>query len=345
MKNFTPLSTIIFFLILSPSAAFLIPSKKETAASILRESSPGNHKDATASELRFNARWNVMFERLKEYKEEHGNCLVPQRYEDDPQLGKWVSMQRTISILDDKAKQERIDKLNSIGFVWSARQAGRSSKRDKMWNEKFKMLLQYKYEHGDCLVPQNYEKDPSLGRWVVTQRKLYANNKLRSDRRSKLESVGFVWVSGKSLTTHDKQWENMFAKLEEYCRENGDCLVPQFYKEDPSLARWVSKQRFRRDKLDPTRRERLESIGFVWNLFDQQWEEMFAKLKEYCRKHGDCLVPSCYKDDHSIGVWVRKQRSRRDKLDATRRERLESIGFVWRVSDRELAVKNKTRQC
>ena len=57
-----------------------------------------------------------------------------------------------ISTLDDKTKQERRDKLNSIGFVWSVREAGRSSKWDKMWNDKFERLVQYKQEHGDCLV-------------------------------------------------------------------------------------------------------------------------------------------------------------------------------------------------
>jgi hypothetical protein len=66
----------------------------------LRES-PENQKYATASEKRFNARWNVMFQRFKEYKEEHGNCLVTQKYEEDPQLGHWVPTQRSISTNDD----------------------------------------------------------------------------------------------------------------------------------------------------------------------------------------------------------------------------------------------------
>jgi hypothetical protein len=62
---------------------------------------------------------------------------------------------------------------------------------------------------GDCLVPTHYIEDPSLGtwvaRWVARQQRVYANNKLWSDHRSKLESIGFVWVAGKSLTAHEKQ--------------------------------------------------------------------------------------------------------------------------------------------
>jgi hypothetical protein len=313
-----------------------MPSKAQTAITVFltkgTDQEPENHY-ATAAE-KFNARWHAMFERLKEYKEEYGDCLVPQRYEDDPQLGKWVSTQRSISSLDDKAKKERDDKLNSIGFVWSVREAGRSSKRDKMWNKKFQRLKKYKQKHGDCLVSQSDKEDPSLGRWVEMQRKVYANNKLRSDRRSKLESVGFVWVAGETLTSYEKQWEEMFAKLEQYSRHHGDCLVPQFYKEDPALGDWVSYQRQGRDNLDSERVARLESIGFVWDALDRKWEEMFAKLEEYCRENGDCLVPRVYKEDPSLGRWVSKQRIRRDKLDPTRRERLESIGFVWQVSSR-----------
>ena len=59
----------------------------------------------------------------------------------------------------------------------------------------------------------------------------------------------------------------MFAKLEEYRQKTrGLSRVPYNYKEDPSLGRWVANMRSRRDELDPTRRERLESIGFVWQV-------------------------------------------------------------------------------
>jgi hypothetical protein len=82
----------------------------------------------------------------------------------------------------------------------------------------------------------------------------------------------------------------MFAKLEQYRLEHGNWLVPNDYKEHPSLGRWVSKQRTRCEELVTTRRERLESIGFVWNPLDQPWEDMCAKLEQYCRQHGDCFV-------------------------------------------------------
>ena len=74
------------------------------------------------------------------------------------------------------------------------------------------------------------------------------------------------------------------------------------YKEDPSLGQWVTTQRIKRTKLDSVRRDRLESIGFVWDAQDQQWENMFAKLEKYRQQHGDCLVPHQYKEDPSLGT-------------------------------------------
>jgi hypothetical protein len=42
-------------------------------------------------------------------------------------------------------------------------------------------------------VPSKYEQDSSLGIWVRTQRSTNSNNKLRLDRKERLEEIGFAW--------------------------------------------------------------------------------------------------------------------------------------------------------
>jgi hypothetical protein len=37
--------------------------------------------------------WDVRYKELRQYKEEHGDCLVPYRYPANPQLGGWVRTQ------------------------------------------------------------------------------------------------------------------------------------------------------------------------------------------------------------------------------------------------------------
>jgi hypothetical protein len=141
----------------------------------------------------------------------------------------------------------------------------------------------------------------------------------------------------------------MFAKLKQYHRKQGDCLVPRHYKEDPSLGFWVNTLRNRRDELHSERIARLDSIGFVWDSHDHQWEGMFAKLAEYHQCHGDCLVPTNYKEDPSLGMWVSTQRKKRHELDPTRREskapvdRIRVAGQTWTTSVGREKQKKRTQ--
>ena len=127
----------------------------------------------------------------------------------------------------------------------------------------------------------------------------------------------------------------MFEKLKAYKHQHGDCLVPKVYKADPALGRWVYNQRSRNrdNKLEVDRKAKLDLIGFVWstNIYNDQWNNMFERLTAYKRQHGDCLVPKAYKEDQALGSWVHKQRSRNtaNKLDADRKAKLDSIGFIW----------------
>lgn len=68
--------------------------------------------------------WNERFNQLVEFKKANGHCLVPQRFPSNPPLGTWVNTQRRhYKLLQDGKKscltQERLKKLNEIGFVWS----------------------------------------------------------------------------------------------------------------------------------------------------------------------------------------------------------------------------------
>jgi len=49
-----------------------------------------------------------MFEELRKFKEREGHCNLPQRYSDNPELGRWV-------IKRSKISKERASKLDSIG--------------------------------------------------------------------------------------------------------------------------------------------------------------------------------------------------------------------------------------
>lgn len=49
-----------------------------------------NEGDSTRpSRMKLQEKWEEMFQRLSEYRDRTGNCLVPNRYTEDPQLGSW----------------------------------------------------------------------------------------------------------------------------------------------------------------------------------------------------------------------------------------------------------------
>jgi len=195
--------------------------------------------------------WQAMFERLKDYKARYGNCLVPQHYTADPKLGGWVQEQRR-NKKQNVLPSEREDELEGLGFVWCV-------KRMATWQVMFEKLKDYQKKHGDCLVPTRWPDDPQLGMWVNNQRR--RRQALSAERREKLDSIGFVW------SMYQKEsWDVMFDRLLEYKARNGDCRVPQYYKENPKLGRWVDNQRFRKEHLSEERKTRLESIGFVWRI-------------------------------------------------------------------------------
>lgn len=135
---------------------------------------------------------------------------------------------------------------------------------ENSWDLMFERLQDYRNEQGDCRVPQRYKDDPQLGRWVHKQRCLYADARLDAYRRDRLESIGFVWNTRNTATSKEgSRWDNMFARLQAYKKNHGDCHVPYGYKDDPPLGRWVHIQRGR--AITSERREKLESIGFDWN--------------------------------------------------------------------------------
>jgi len=70
--------------------------------------------------------WHKKFQELKIYKDTFGNCMVPQRYQANPQLGTWVHTQRRQYKLMIEGKKssmtrDKAQSLDSLGFFWAAK--------------------------------------------------------------------------------------------------------------------------------------------------------------------------------------------------------------------------------
>ena len=208
---------------------------------------------------------------------------------------------------------------------------------------RFKELDQYKREHGDTLVPQNYPDNSQLGTWVNTQRVQYKLKeggqacRMTDERVRKLNSIGFIW------DVEDAAWEEMFLELNQYKHVHGHTRVPEGYPDNPQLGRWVIEQRQnnKKNKLAPERVDKLNEIGFDWDAQEAAWEEMFQQLEEYKKIHGDTLVPKNYSDNIQLARWVCTQRhqfklkesGKKSNMTDKRVDKLNKIDFVWNPNE------------
>lgn len=143
------------------------------------------------------------------------------------------------------------------------------------------------------------------------------------------------------------QWSQKFDELCEYRRTRGDCLVPHRYKANPSLGRWVKRQRYQYklwksgqpSTMTQDRARVLESIGFVWDSQGACWEERLDELKRFKDEYGHCNVPSLSTEYPKLATWIKCQRrqyklfqdGQPSNITAQRINELEKLGLQWEI--------------
>jgi hypothetical protein len=177
----------------------------------------------------------------------------------------------------------------------------------------------------------------AMANWVSQQRHFYS---LPQDRRELLDELGFVW-KGEGLDTH---WKQQYAKLVDFKRKNGHCIVPRRrYEQDKSLGLWVSQQRHfgKKNKLLRDRKHLLDKLEFVWNVQEFEWHLQYEKLVALTQYHGHCPVRFMSKDDSSQRSHHKNNTMRQDG-----KELLNTLEFVCEadpLSDRRSSTTDDVR--
>ena len=262
--------------------------------------------------------WDQNFNKLVSYKNQHSHCRVPYSYTDDPDLGRWVVLQRARR---DKLSQESIEKLNLLGFEWSP--------IDTDWEQNYSLVKDFYALNGHCNIsPKDIGFSKKLQIWINHQRKLYSKKKLPADHIAKLEAICIQLIPQKK-----NAWNINFERLvrfkEKFCHDRVSPI------EDFKLHTWIQNQRslYINNKLSPERILKLNSIAFTWNQRKADWEENFDKLLIFKNQYNHCRVPQVYKNDHKLGIWVNSQRQNyaKGKLPQEYISKLDEIGFEWKL--------------
>ena len=272
------------------------------------------------------ADWKEMFDLLVIYEKREGHCRVPWNHkEKGKNLGSWMNNIR-VRKKNGNLGTAQSRALEDLGAVWDVR-------ADK-WDKMMTLLEQYKERNGHCRVPQKHkEGGGNLGTWLSTQRRLKREGTLHPSKKDQLEDVGVVWELNK------RKWDEMLALLIEYQKREGDCLVPQDYKEDGKhLGTWIDIQRQSKKKgeLGATKKDRLEAIGMVWDVSAFNRKEMMTGLLRYKEREGNCNVPTSHiEDGKDLGSWLNRQRQARaaGKLNPSFIKDLEATGVIWSTNE------------
>ena len=258
--------------------------------------------------------WDEAFRALTCFKKREGHMLVPAKHkEGEVMLGSWVQSQRYNK---DQLPEERLKRLDSIGFIWDQLQ-------DK-WEKHFAALLKFHKREGHTLVPISHtENELSLGSWVRNQRS--NRSVIPAARQKRLVEIGFTW------DVFANRWDEAFAALKCFKKREGHTLVPSGHVENGiRLSSWTKNQRTQRANMDPARLRQLNEIGFIWDANDESWKQYLGLFRKFIKREGHSNVPQRHLEDGlKLGLWVNNLRHGKNEIQPDRLKLLNSLNFPW----------------
>jgi hypothetical protein len=288
-------------------------------------------------------KWSDRLEELKAFADQNGHVRVPNLYPENPQLGQWVSNQRTQYRYYKEGKtstlkEEKVKQLEAVGFQWSPM-------RKLKWSDRLEELTAFADQNGHVRAPKLYQDNPQLRRWVIKQRTQYRYYKegrtstLNEEKVKQLEAVGFQCSPMRTL-----KWSDRLEELKAFADQNGHVRVPKLYPENPQLGGWVSNQRTqyryykegKTSKLNEEKVKQWEAVGFQRSLKRSlKWSDRLEELKAFADQNGHVRVPKLYPENPQLGRWVINQRTqyryykegKTSKLNEEKVKQLEAVGF------------------
>jgi hypothetical protein len=258
----------------------------------------------------FEQRWDSKYNTLKKFKAIHGHCNVPQYYDSNPALGRWVRTQRVEHAHLLRPYLYNYDTFTNCYQSNNSGSSGNSSGSNS----------------GSNSGNMNHVKLEEL---------LNALPKTSARRIRKLNEIGFVW------DVKEETWYKRVQDLIEFKKVYGHLRVPQRWSDDGDsdsdsnsddncngngndnkrwkrLGLWVRNQRAQYKSLRNGSKKNhflteeririLEDIGFCWDVQESVWYERFESLQAFKEYHGHADVPCVYEKDPTLARWVMQAR-------------------------------------
>lgn len=236
----------------------------------------------------------------------------------DEELMHWIKCQRTY-YTNGALSQDKIDRLESLGLALNL--------ATKTWNDNMKALKHYVKVNGHANVqPKDDEK---LYNWVRRLRRDKSRDLLDENIVKELESIGFTW------SRRDTMWEEKFNKYLAYIIKYNTVIMEKGCEGyDYEIDRWIGNQRrlYNNGELSEDRIEKLNAVGFVWDVYEYKWMLIYEELKNFMHSLGETLYKSSllkqYKGNTPLNRWVETQKRafKANRLSENRLNLLLEIG-------------------
>jgi hypothetical protein len=169
------------------------------------------------------------------------------------------------------------------------------------------------------------------------------------------EEVSELSTDEQRFHTHQNgQWAEKFKELVKFRQQTGHCIVSNDYQENPSLIRWVKRQRYqykllmeaKASTMTTERLQALKNLGFVWDSQAAVWSERLNELKEFQQVHSHCNVSSSDMENPQLATWVKCQRrqyrllvgeGKSSSMTKFRMQELGKLGFEWELRNTKRA--------
>jgi hypothetical protein len=291
------------------------------------------------------AMWELRFAELVEVLQDHPHGRVSKENASG-ELVVWVFTQHR-KFAAGELSPEREQRLGEAGFRWDGRQA----KSDEIWEGHFADLAAYHELSGDA--DPGPDDDDETFRWLVGQRKIW--DEMPAERRARLEEIDVSestpaeQIQRRSAKAWVPDWNKFFRDATAFKEKFGHLRIgrDEGSAAFPGLANFAGKLRTGALEPDAAQRDKLERIGFVWDIraarAGEFFDTRFADLLKYKKKHGDTNVSQLSKTHRALGQWVNRLRLTRHELPEEQRAQLEGIGFVWELKKEWMEGQWETR--
>ncbi len=198
--------------------------------------------------------------------------------------------------------------------------------QEEVWLGHYNDLIKFQKKTGEP-HPGPKDTEVKLYHWCKNQRRFYKTRKLAQHRIDLLNKIDFNWVNSNST------FDQRVKELLEFKQEHDTIHVSQvaFPKDSKNhkLSRWVNEMRrlYNENRLSIDRINKLNKIGFIWNMEDERFSQNLKKLKRFHKQHGHWDVPQAGRTK-KLGEWVAQVRCR-GLAKKHYVKALNDAGFVW----------------